>query len=232
MSTHTVTLKRAMELDSEIENRILASYPIFDEGYRGHLNEMIIDQFYNREIGQESISMFKLSLKRKLAQKMPLMNQHYELSRIKFDPLQTMSIKNVASGENITESKAESNTESTSDAKSRAVAQDFPQQALAGNADYASSAQDSTSNTVAGGKGAEKAQSLAQDTNTSETSGQHGHGAVLIYQYRQTLVNVDEMLLEELDSIFMQVWDNGDNFTNNNYSGVRTYGYNHFGFPV
>lgn len=232
MSTFTITLKRAMELDPEIESKILANYPLFDEGYREHLNEMIVDQFFNREIGQESISMFKLALKRKLAQKMPLYNQHYELSRVKFDPLHTMSIKSVASGENVTDTQAESDNTSTSDAASRGVNQDFPQQALAGDMDYASSAQDQTSKTTAAATAAEKAKSKTQDNNLSETTGQHGHGAVLIYQYRQTLVNVDEMVLEELDSIFMQVWDNGDNFTNNNYSGVRTYGYNHFGFPV
>lgn len=232
MGTFTITLKEAMELDPEIENRILARYPLFDESYRPHLNEMIIDQFYNREIGQETISMFKLSLKRKLAQEMPVVNQNYELSRHKFDPLQTMSIKSVAEGENLTNSEAESNNESESDAASRGVAQDFPQHALAGNGDYASSAQDNTSKTTAKGESKEQGTTASQDKNKSETTGSQGHAAMLIYQYRQTLINVDMMLLEALDSIFMQVWDNGDNFTNNNFGGIRTYGYNHFGLPV
>lgn len=233
MSTFTVTLKRAMELDPEIENRILANYPIFDEEYRPHLNETITDQFLNREIGQETISMFKLSLKRKLNQIMPRMNQQYEASRLEFDPLQTMSVKSVARGENSTVSQAESTNESASDAKSRGVAQDFPQTALAGNGDYASSAQDNTSNTTATGASVEQGNTTGTDSNESDTTGSSGHTAMLIYQYRQTIVNVDEMVLQELESIFMQVWDNGDNFSSGNYySGVRNYGNHYNGFPV
>jgi len=51
----------------------LSEYPIFDEEYRVGLNKKIIDHFWNREIGHESVDQFKFNLKRRMNEVMPFL---------------------------------------------------------------------------------------------------------------------------------------------------------------
>ena len=44
----------------------LSTYPIFDEEYRTQLNNKIIDHFYFREIGMETVDNFAWFLRRKM----------------------------------------------------------------------------------------------------------------------------------------------------------------------
>ena len=217
MPTFTIALKDAIEYVPDIVSGTLAGYPIFDESYREHLNRQILDQYWNQEIGQESIDLFNFALRRKLNQIMPVYNQQYQISQIKFDPLQTVNIKNLGAVAGSTDTTGTSTNDSTSDAKSRTVAQQFPQTMLSGNGDYATGAQDNTSNTTANGNVSESSNVKQDQSTTSTTSGYQGNPAMLLLQYRQSLVNVDMMILDELKELFMLVWSNGDEFTERNY---------------
>ena len=225
MATFTVALKDAIEYRPSLLTDTLANYPIFDEGYRAHLNGMILDQFWNQEIGQETIELFQLALRRKLAQIMGIYNQQYLISQIKFDPLQTINVKNLAATTGTTTTAGDSTTDSTSDAKSRAVSSTFPQVQLSENGDYATAAQDNVSNTAAGAKSSEVS-NVAQDGSTdSTTTGFQGNPAMMILQYRQSLVNVDMMVLDDLKELFMLVWSNGDEFTPRRGMYIGYFGY-------
>ena len=225
MATFTMEYQDAILAEPGIETTALVEYPIFDEAYRVTLNKHIYDQFRHREIGMETASMFELALRRKMNQIMPVYNQHYliSLQAAGVDPLQTMSMKNSSATKGNTSSTGESTNKSNSDAKSRAVASEFPQQRLAGNKDYATNAQDNISDSQANGSGTEKS-NLVQDGKTDGTvTGSQGQTSMLLFQHRQTLVNVDLMVLNELEELFMAVWSNGDEFTPRGY-GVRYYG--------
>ena len=231
MAVFTIEFHEALELDPSIETDIMAHYPIFDEAYRPHLNEQIKMHFHNREIGMENISMFKLAFKRLLALKMPLYNQHYNLSRIKFDPLQTMNIKTVAAGESLSANQGVQENTSTSDAASEGRSYNFPQQQMNGLGDYASEGSDSKSQTAGSAKASEESNTKTNDKSDSETVGSQGHAAMLIFQYRQTLVNVDEMVLQELEDLFMKLWGTTDDFYNNQ-EGPFTHGTHYFGLSI
>lgn len=231
MAVFTMELHEAMELHPDIESDILANYPLFDEGYRDHLNEQIKMHFHNREIGMENVSMFKLAFKRKLALKMPLYNQHYELSRTKFDPLQTMSIKTVAAGESLSNNLGSQENSSSSESGSEGRAYNFPQQQMNGLDNYASEGSDSKSQSQAKANATEESESKTRDKSDSETVGSQGHAAMLVFQYRQTLVNVDEMVLQELEDCFMQLWGTNDDFYNNQ-EGPFTHGTHYFGLSL
>lgn len=218
MATFTIALKDAIEYVPDIVSGTLANYPIFDEGYREHLNKQILDQFWNQEIGQESIDLFNFALRRKLNQIMPVYNQQYTISQIKFDPLVTVSIANLGAVNGTTDTTGTSANNSSSDAKSRTVAQQLPQTMLSANGDYATSAQDNTSNTTAAGNVSESSNVKQDQSTNSSTTGYQGNPAMLLLQYRQSLVNVDMMILDELKELFMLVWSNGDEFTERNYS--------------
>lgn len=223
MATFTMTFKDALDADPEIRTEILAKYPLFEEAHRGELNQKIIDHFWNQEIGQETVSLFRLALRRKLNEIMPLYNQQYEISAIKFNQLETVRVSNAQATTSDTTSAGTSKSDSTSDAKSRVVAQQFPQTRLGGNGDYATNGQDTVSDTAATGETQDTSTVAQRGTGDNTTTGFQGNAAMMILQYRQSLVNVDMMIIDELNELFMLIWSNGDEFTERTYGNYAYY---------
>lgn len=227
----TVPFKTALEMDPTIESEVLSQYPIYNEGYRDWLNQQIKDQYWNQEIGMESVSLFKLALKRKLNQIMPYYNKQYKADLIAegLDPLQTLKIENRAENSGKTESTSGSESDSESDSRARGIGSDFPQTALSGNGDYASSGQDSTSKTTSKGKADEKSATEQTASNRGTVTGSQGHASSLLMQHRQTLVNVDVMVLNDLKDLFLGIWSTHDSYTKPTL-GIYGYGYGLQGF--
>jgi hypothetical protein len=194
----------------------LGTYPIFDEGYRKILNGKIIDEYYNQEIGTETIDNFTLILRKKMDQIMPYFNQLYKSTQIEYDALDSMKIHSVgtnhmAGGETGDHTNS-GNTNTTSG--SRVIGSNFPQTMLNGNADYASSGTDS--NTTSGVDSSATAHSEASntaDTNSDNlVTGYQGAASDLIVKYRNSLINIDTAILQELEDCFMLVLNNGDEY--------------------
>ena len=68
-------------------------YPIFDDDYKIPLEKKIIRHFYLREIGFETLGLWKLKLNDKLNEIMPYFNQLYESELLKFNPLIDVDVK-------------------------------------------------------------------------------------------------------------------------------------------
>lgn len=217
MGTFTMTLKKVVQIEGE-ENIGLDTYPIFNEEYRDALNRKILDHYWNQEIGQETIEMFRFALRRRMNEIMPLYNQHYVLSQLEIDPLSTMSIKNIMESDGTSTTSGTSSNNATSAAKSRAVASETPQTALVENADYATSMQDNISDTTSAGGATDEQVAESVGKQEANTTGYSGHAPMLILQARQALVNVDMMIINELQDLFMLIWSNNDS-----YSGRRPY---------
>lgn len=62
-------------------------FPIFDENYRVVLENKILKHYYTREIGAESVGLWKLWLNTRLNEIMPYYNQLYQSELIKFNPM-------------------------------------------------------------------------------------------------------------------------------------------------
>lgn len=62
------------------------SFPIFDESYRNVLETKILKHYYTREIGMETVGLWKLKLNTKLNEIMPLYNKLYESELLTFNP--------------------------------------------------------------------------------------------------------------------------------------------------
>lgn len=218
----------------------LDSYPIYNEQHRSELNLKIIRRFWNREIGFETVPMFTHHLRRKLGEIMPYYNQLYETETMKFDPLLTLGIQTEQAGSSTGESSTDqtgtqdtSQTESSesdsaqkSDTTSRSINSDFPQTRLSGYEDYASNAVDSKSETNGSSTStstgestghvstAQGSTSTAKDENTATGSqtGFSGDRSALLLSFRDTILNIDVMILEELETLFMGVWGNDDSY--------------------
>ena len=62
-------------------------YPIFDENYRSVLETKILKHFYLREIGTETVGVWKHFLDMRMNEIMPYYNKLYESELIEFNPL-------------------------------------------------------------------------------------------------------------------------------------------------
>lgn len=191
--------------------------PIFDPAYRDILNGKIVDHYWNREIGFETIDLFQMKMRSHLNNVMTLYNKLYLSEQIPYEALNTINLRTVTAAENQgTEgSVSTSDTTSTTDNNSRAVNSSTPQTMLAGNEDYASGAVDSTgkSESVGANTSTGDSVSTANAESDSLVSGYQGSASDLIMRYRDSLLNIDLMVIRDIDELFMQVFDNGDSYT-------------------
>ena len=65
----------------------LDEYPIFEETYRKHLNDKIIEHYYFREIGTETLARFRWYMRTKMNEIMPKYNQLYSAQNSIENPL-------------------------------------------------------------------------------------------------------------------------------------------------
>lgn len=62
-------------------------YPIFDEAYRPTLETKILKHYYMREIGLETVGLWKLALDAKMNEIMPYYNELYKTQVLEYNPL-------------------------------------------------------------------------------------------------------------------------------------------------
>lgn len=84
------------DIDTIITNAIPKifnfTFPIFDENYRTVLEKKILKHFYTREIGEETVGLWKLRLDTKLNEIMPYYNKLYRSELLEFNPLYTANL--------------------------------------------------------------------------------------------------------------------------------------------
>lgn len=237
MATFTMELREAMKQTDDIG---LNHYPIFDESYRIPLNKKITDHFLMREIGTETIELFRLYMSRKMNEIMPFYNQMYQSQKLVIDPLNTINIKQISdtsthneteTANTVTQTSNTANTgtattDSVNDAKSRVVGSNTPQNMLSDFGDYADGATDSISKTT--GEGTSEEESTSDTTSngdvmgtdssdgstntTNSTSGYSGNQSEMLQLFRSTFMNIDLDIINRLDSehLFMELWSSGD----------------------
>ena len=69
-------------------------FPIFDENYREPLCKKILKHFYTKEIGEETVGLWKLRLDDRMNEIMPYYNKLYESELISIEPLVNYRVRN------------------------------------------------------------------------------------------------------------------------------------------
>ena len=228
MATYTTKLKTIIERRGVKTVDFvtgLDGYPLFDETYRRELNDKIIRHYWNQEIGVETPELFEFAMDRKMREIMPYYNEMYKTQLITFDPLVTMRISSTQTGEseNAGTQTSSNSTDSLNSSKSRTVGSEFPQTMLNGSEDYATNAADAVSdaNVTATGSGSGEESSTSKSESTSLTEGYQGMPADMLSSFRASILNIDMNVIADLSDLFMQVWDNSDEFyPYNNTVGV------------
>lgn len=219
MADFTIELRDVCARYSDAELG-LEAYPIFDEAYRPHLNEMIKDHYWFRETAYETASMFAHQLRHRLELVMPYYNQLYESTRIKFDPLSTMDVSSVSDGAHASSSSNEGSgkTSTRNSGASESDSRDmrYPDTAINQQGDYAVSGNKANGRTEGASKTENESKSSAKGDETthatSHSTGRSQSASSLIMEYRASLINVDRMVLTELSDLFFGLWSSNDNY--------------------
>lgn len=194
MAQYTLTLKQLVENKVNIFN---FNYPIFKEEYREILENKIIRHFYYREIGFETIGRFLYELETKMNEIMPYYNKYYESTLFEFDPLINYQLTETQTRE----VSAKGETQHTG--KTNNLFSDTPQ----GRIDFtdqshvtAINEDDSSSTTENNG--------LTNEFYTRRMEGNIGVQtfSALLNDYRKTFINVDLMVMDELNDLFIRVY--------------------------
>lgn len=109
-------------IDEVIEKSYLKIFnndkiPMFNgetESHRALLLKKILLHYYTREIGYETVGLWKLKLNQKLIEVMPYYNQLYESELIKFDPLKNVDVTKTHEGEYADDEKVDNERNSES----------------------------------------------------------------------------------------------------------------------
>lgn len=194
------------------------NFPIFDESYRSVLETKILRHYYTREIGLETVGLWKHFLNMRLNEIMPYYNQLYNSAALEFNPLYNVKYDVTHSGSN-----SGTMSEDISDDRNRENEysdgtldkfSDTPQGGLTGviNDNYLTTARKVDSD----GSGSEdETYTRDRDVATTNTDqylrhieGNNGGRSFseLLKQYRETFINIDMMIINDLNDLFMGVW--------------------------
>lgn len=102
-------------IDNALAKLFDFDFPIFDENYRKQLEHKIVRHFYLREIGFETVGVFKFYLENKLNEIMPYYNKIYNAYLLDIDPLSNYRSKKLGNNNQLTDNKT--NTTDNRDSK-------------------------------------------------------------------------------------------------------------------
>ena len=230
MADYTLTLGNLIDRGFNTDEKLHLSaqyYPIFDENYRTKLNEKIVAHY----------ALFYLG--RTMREQMDYFNQLYVSAQRKFDPFVTSDIRQEmdststnessgkSSGTQSNESTANSTSDTTADNSSMTFNSEFPQTRIDDFRKYATTASqtDSTGNThtstqqdstatATSTSNTDYAHSSDKGNSVSHTLGTSGSQSQLLLDWRNTMLNIDMMVINSLENLFMGMWGSGDNMTN------------------
>lgn len=192
-------------------------YPEWKEGYRGILNGMIFDHYMNQEIAHESVDLFQKAMRTMMNEEMPYYNSLFETTELKHDPMQTINIKNLGSAFTVSTSanEASGNTAADNDSTAKVLNTDYPQTFITADGQYGTSGSGTQSTSGATGSSEESSNSNTESEQSTDSStvGYQGLPGDLLTNYRNSLINVNMMVIRMLDPLFMGIWATPDPFT-------------------
>lgn len=201
-------------------NKIFSDFPIFDEQYRAELCKKILRHYYTREICCETVGRWKLFLSDKMKNIMPYYNQLYQSELLKIAPLVSVnkSVTHEGSGsetktiDRFGTNTSNSRTDGSTDTWS--CYSDTPQGGIIGleSNDYLTNAThntgtDGASSTLNGTtRDTETGTGNRNDNYVDKILGYEGNQSEMLLKFRDTFLNIDMMIIDELKDLFFTLW--------------------------
>lgn len=231
MSKYTMQLRYLCELKAGLTESssdpvavINAAYPkiifpetdLFDTDYASVLYPKILKHYYFDEIAHETAAHFIFRLNTKLDEILPYYNQLYNSALLEFNPFYDVDVHTVGNREdNNTDDRTRTdNLAQHAETENWNLNSDTPQSSIAeisltGNI-YLSDASKGTGQADTTNTGTQKNAAVIHNLNkyAEHVYGKRGGAsyAALLKEFRETFLNTDMMLIEELRSLFMQVY--------------------------
>ena len=98
-------------------------FPIFDETYRNVLLRKILKHYYTRQIGEETVGLWKLRMDTRLNEIMPYYNQLYKSELLEFNPLYDVDYTRTHEGKG-TNNRTESSTKNIEEEHETTIAEE------------------------------------------------------------------------------------------------------------
>ena len=209
-------------------------FPIFDESYRGVLERKILKHFYTREICEETVGLWKLRLNTRLNEIMPYYNKLYKSELLDFNPLYTDNLTRTrttelnskrATGNNgevdtTNSSNSQGSGSGTTNNNGSDLYSDTPQGSLNGvesgtyltnarkNIDENTTNANTNTNSASNETNTNKTEANTTDEYIERITGKQGskNYSSLLKEYRETFLNIDMMVIEEFNDLFLNLW--------------------------
>jgi hypothetical protein len=200
----------------------LNDYPIFDEAYREHLNNVILRRYYFREIGFETMGQFAFMMRRTMHEIMPFYNKLYTSVDLVKNLLWDKDLNHdeVWTVDNDNKSESETTNDNTATShdttNNENVFQDTPMNALDSgdvkNKKYATSVtyDDTTNDGTTNSKGSTNfSGNEVKDEDGTRSWHEYGYTESPInklLKLRPELFNIDSRVCDELNTLFINLW--------------------------
>lgn len=192
------------------------NFPIFTESYRPILEHKILLHYYMREIGQEAVALWKLSLNERLNLIMPYYNTLYTTLQNKYKIMSDVDLEELYLGNRDETGNfagtTNANASDNGSTSGQTMSSDFPQAAVVGSKDYYSGSTESTAdsnNTTTSETKTDNTNKITTDDNHILTktgmTGMRTRGQILA-DYTQDLFNIDLRIIRELNDLFFLLY--------------------------
>lgn len=220
MATYTVEIRSLMnEYGIEIFD---FDYPFYttDKKVKEEFEELFINRYYFHEIGAETIERWKQMLKARLMLKMPYYEQLYqtEWTRVGKDMMTPKDLTETTTRK--LESTDASNGSASSQASSSGRADGSGEESNINDGvsvvnlkEGNRTGMNKTSSTSSGSSNQSSTTKSSSSSDLEETITFHSYGdigiqtpAYAITEWRKVIINLNEMLINELDDLFMKIY--------------------------
>lgn len=186
------------------------SLELFDATYKSVLFPKILLHYYTREIGFETVGLWKLKLNTKLKEILPYYNKLYESELLKFDPMHNVDLERTHIVQHVGEDEGADVRQNKNDGTVRNLYSDTPQGALNGveSEEYLTDARKVTTDNSDTTVGQSNGRNSYTDVYQELLAGNNGSSnyAKLLKDFRDSFLNIDMAIINELSGLFMKLW--------------------------
>lgn len=185
-------------------------YNLYDNELKSVFEKKFIDHFYFYEIGLTPIARFKKALQIKLNDIFPYYKQLYqtELRCNDIDFMLNKDLKEQYTRELTGNSSVNQSSTNTTNDTSLNINNDTPQNKIDDLDQFMTSASKNTDNSIMNSNGTNTAENNSTETYSLISQGNIGvtSSAELLEKWRNVLINIDQLIFEECNDLFMLIY--------------------------
>ena len=204
----------AAVIDASYDKIIHPDVALYDPAYAPVLYKKIIKHYYFDEIAHETAARFIMRLNLKLEEILPYYNKLYESALLDFNPLYDVDYtrSGTKSDDGTNDQTRRDNLQNNAESESMDLYSDTPEGQLTGvnNETYLTNARKVNSRASGSNTGTQTNSAVIHNEGeyVEHVKGKMGSGnyADLLIKFRESILNIDMMIIRELQPLFMGIF--------------------------